>query len=381
MKKILYIFTGVLLLTGVASANATTFAGGEAYSLGASEAVEGNLYTAGGSVNVSGNVNGDLITAGGNLFIAGKVAEDLIVAGGTINIVGDVGEDVRIVGGNIIISGKMGGELVGAGGQLNILSSSAVRGDLNLSGGAIRLEAPVQGNAEINGGNVYVNGLVAGNLIVRGEKIELGPNASVRGDFTYYSQSEAVISETAAVAGETTFEQIEAPVKKGDGVKGILAVVVWLAIAKTIMVTLLAILFIYIWKRWAKDFVSDATDNFWKRALLGFAVLFLTPIAAVLLMITLVGMIPAGILWLGYCAAILLAFVLAGILTAGLLNRYLFKKPVDSLEWWKVLLGVALFQIVRLIPFIGWLAGLIIFLATIGWLGKITAGVLGGGRK
>ncbi|MDD5710898.1 MAG: hypothetical protein PHV43_02240 [Candidatus Colwellbacteria bacterium] len=381
MKKILYILAGAVLLSGVASVSAATFAGEDNYLLGANESVAGNLYTAGGNVNISGNVEGDLITAGGNLTIAGDISEDLTVVGGTINVISNVGEDVRIAGGNINISGKIGGELVGAGGQVNILSSSAVQGDLNLNGGMVRVEAPVQGRAEINGGTVYLNTLVAGNLVVRGDEIALGPNADIKGNFTYYSKSEASINASAQIAGETKFNRIETPVGKGIETKSAVAVMAGLAALKILMTAITAIFLVYVWKGWTKSFAKDVTNNFWGRALLGFAALILTPVAAVLLMITFIGLIPAGILWLGYFMGILLASVLAGVLTAVLFNKYVLKKPVDDLPWWKVFLGVALFQLVKIIPFLGWLAAFVIFLAVLGWLTKTVTGTLSRGRK
>ncbi|MBU2101125.1 hypothetical protein KKH05_00135 [Patescibacteria group bacterium] len=381
MKKLTYILVGVFLLLGAVSVNAATFGGGEAYALSASDTVEGNLYTGGASVNVSGKVTGDLIAAGGNLSFTGFVAEDLIVAGGTINVLGDVGDDVRVAGGNITVAGKVGGELIGAGGQMVVLSSSAVKGDLVLNGGSVRVEAPVGGDVEINGGNVYLNGSVGGSLVIRAEKIELGPDANIRGDFNYYSKSEVILGEGAVVAGETIFHKQEAPLKNDVGAKGFGIILMGLGVFKILILSLVAVLFVNLFKKWTNNFVKDATKSFWKNVLFGFATLFLTPIAVILLMITVVGMIPAGVLMSTYIAGILVSCILTGILTAALLNKYLLKKPINDLEWWKILLGVAVFQLVKWIPFIGWLGCMLIMFASFGWLASVVAGVLSKGRR
>ena len=382
MKKITYAFLGVLLLMGMSSVNAATFSGGERYELNSSDVVSENLYVGGGSVSIAGTVNGDLITAGGDLSITGTVTEDLIIAGGTINIIGDIGEDVRVAGGNIAVLGNVGGELVGAGGQITVLSSAVIQGDLSLSGGNIRVEAPVNGDVEINGGEVYINGPIKGDLLTRGGEVELGPNAVIQGDFNHYSKNEAVFAEGATVLGEQFFHKIDLPIENENKIKGLFAFLAGLAIfSQTLIIGLAAILFVYLWKKWAGNLIADVSKNFWKRALLGFAVVFLTPVLAILLMITVVGLIPAGLLVLGYILALILTKIFTGILTAGFLNKYVFKKPVNHLDWWKILLGVFVFQLVKAIPFVGWPIAIVIFFSSLGWFTNVMKDVLMKGRK
>ena len=48
--------------------------------------------------------------------------------------------------------------------------------------------------------------------------------------------------------------------------------------------------------------------------------------------------------------------------------KYIFKKEEYELNWWIIVLGVFVFGLIMLIPFIGWLFKFIVFLATFGSL-------------
>jgi len=381
MKKIAYVSLGVVLLLGVVSVSGATFAGGESYSLGTDDAVDGNLYTAGGNVNIAGTIDGDLLIAGGQISVTGSVTEDLFVAGGSLNLFGDVGGDLRVAGGNITISGKVGGDLVGAGGQISVLPSATVGGDLFLNGGSIRIDAPVSGDVQVNGGEVFINESVAGNVIVRSGDLHLGPNALVNGNLDYYSDTTASIDESATVLGEINFHEVAVAQKKGLTPGAFIGFLVSFAVIKGIAVSLVAILFVYLWKKWAHDFILETTSKFWKSTLYGFAALILTPIAAIIFLVTVVGAIPAVLILLTYAIGLVLATVFAGILTAGLANKYLLKKPATELTWWKIILGVFVYQLVKLVPVVGWFVTLLIFLASLGWLVNVLYGVLAKARK
>jgi len=304
MKKIAYVGLGVMLLFLVVPANATTFDAGETYTLPVSETVTDNLYAAGGNVNIDGAVDGDLLTAGGNVSLTGDVAKDAMVAGGTINITGSIGEDLRVAGGNITVGGNVGGEAVIAGGQITFLSGGRVGGDLTANGGSIRIDVPVGGNVIANGGDVYINSEIEGNVTVRAGKITLGPSAVVEGNVEYYSEVEAQIDEGAVVEGEITFNMVERPEAKG---KGVFAFAAGFALLKSSIVAASALLVVYLWKKWAHDFVRDATGKFWKSTLYGFAALVLTPIAAIIFLVTIVGAIPAVLILLMYAIGLVLA--------------------------------------------------------------------------
>jgi cytoskeletal protein CcmA (bactofilin family) len=131
MNKIL---GGVLLSLLALSAlvlpvHAAGFKAGDTYTLRAGEVFQGNLYAAGGTVDIGGEVRGDLYAAGGTVNVNGAIKGDLVVLGGTVIVNGPVSGDIRVVGGNLMLNSAAEGELVAAGGTINLTSGSKVAGD------------------------------------------------------------------------------------------------------------------------------------------------------------------------------------------------------------------------------------------------------------
>src|SRR2546422_3566749 len=64
-----------------------------------SQAIQDDLYIAGGTVTVTGTVDGDVTAAGGTVTVIGRVSGALLVAGGTVEIGGSLGRSLCAAGG------------------------------------------------------------------------------------------------------------------------------------------------------------------------------------------------------------------------------------------------------------------------------------------
>src|SRR5689334_13432873 len=78
---------------------------GETIRVAKGETLNGNLYAAGGDVDIAGEVTGDLLIAGSHVTIPGTVGHDVATIGGELDLTGTVGGDVRIAGGQVTIGG------------------------------------------------------------------------------------------------------------------------------------------------------------------------------------------------------------------------------------------------------------------------------------
>jgi hypothetical protein len=310
------------------------------------------MYIAGGNLNIAGTIDGDLYIAGGTINIMGTVTKDVVVAGGTVIINGRVGEDLRMAGGNITLSGPVGGELVAAGGNINILQG-----------------ATVARGAYFGGGTINMNGSVGRDLTIAGDEIVLGPGARVAGNFDYYSSREAKIDVAAGVSGATNFHKQADKKQQQKAAAGWLAFVgLWWVVGVIGMIILSFILF-YVWRKESGEMINNAFLSPGKELLRGFVILFLTPIAAVLLMISIIGFPLAFILLFAYIALAILASAVAGLIGAALLLK-LFKKNTANLNWWIIAIGVFVLAIIKFIPFIGWIIAFLVYLVSLGVLSQ-----------
>lgn len=365
MKTIFkYILIASVFLIPVVSL-AAEFRTGENPSTGKDEVIANDLYIAGGSITSAGKINGDLVIGGGNIVISGDIKEDLTIGGGNISIFSNVGDDIRVGGGTIIINGKIGGDLIVGGGQVTI-SGPGINGDMAIGGGNIRIDAPIIGDLLIGGGNVYINAPIGGNVKINADKITLGKNAIISGNLNYKSSEEIIKEDGAVIKGVVDFELIKKGSVPSKVLAGIFSVFLLLKFLSLLVCALVVGLLL---QRYSKEIITKAI----KRPLLelgrGIIVMILIPIISLLLLITVIG-IPFGILGLlGFIIMMLFAWIIAPIILGSVVYRYFSKKELE-ISWKTILLGVVIFILVGLIPFIGSLVRALLILIT---LGVITA--------
>jgi hypothetical protein len=343
-------------------AHAAEFVTGEQPSVASGVAVKDDLYLFGGNVSMSGDITGDLIAGGGSVLIGGNVTEDIAVGGGNVTILGDVGDDLRVGGGNIIVSGSVAGDVLAGGGQIQ-LAGDRIGGDLAVGAGTLRLDSPVAGDAQIGGGDIYINASIAGNLEVQADKVTLGPEANVAGDFIYSSPRLAVIEDGAVIGGETSYTETKGKRMSKSGMAAIFSVAL---LVKVLMTFVGALAFTLVFKRYFGALLQRAVQSPLAHMGLGIVFLIVTPILSLVLLITVLG-IPLGMLGLiGFAGALIFASLAAPVVLGSVVDKWMFKRHEYRITWVTVLIGVALYVLVGLIPFIGWIAKFLVFLVTIG---------------
>lgn len=369
MKK--YIFSLALFvgLTSPALSWAATFGGGETYTLSEEKTVADNLYVGAGDITIGGTVSGDAIAAGGSLAVSGRVRDDLTLAGGDITVLAPVGGDARVAGGNIVFEkSTVGGDLIIAGGTIKVLSNSTAGGDVIISGGAVTFSGIGAKGARFVGGQVTVDGTIHGDVFIDGgQKIVLGENARIDGNLVYRSEKKDVLEvrEGAVVKGTTTFEKREMPINRGDVAKGFAAFFGIISFIKFVTLLVAGVLAVLVFRQFSLGMANEVLARPWRNLLLGFAVLVLAPVAAIILFVTVLGAYVGALLFAAYALLLMVVSVYSGVMF-GVWFYKLMKKSDTVISWQIALLGIILLGFIKLIPVIGWIVCLAIFLITLG---------------
>lgn len=344
---------------------AAEFRTGDQPSLPSGQVVNNDLYMAGGSVSSAGSVNGDLVAGGGNILINGPVSADLLAGGGSVTILGDVAGDVRFGGGQIVIQGAVLGDVIGGGGQVS-LTGSKIGGDVAIGGGQITIDAPVAGSVRIGGGDVRINAPITGNVIVQADTVTLGPKAVLSGVFMYTAGKKATMENGAIVKGETKFTERASGATKTGVAAGLAAFFTLWLLAKFFMSLVGAFALAYFFHRYARELVATAATQPLLEIGRGAVVMIVLPIASVILLATIVG-IPLGALGLLSFAVLMVFTCLAApIVTGAIVHKWIWKPAGYVVDWKTILLGAAIYFILGLIPFLGWIVKLGIVLLTLG---------------
>ncbi|MDH3252147.1 MAG: hypothetical protein OEM41_05100 [Ignavibacteria bacterium] len=325
--------------------------------LPAGEVHEGWYFAAGDRVFIEGTVNGDVYAAGGIVDVSGTVNGDLIVAGGKVNIGGTVTDDIRAAGGSVEFSGKVGKDVTVAAGTVTMHRGAEVTGNVLGTGGSVHLAGVVGKNARVASGEMSQTGSIGGNLDFAGEKLAILPGATVAGNLTSYgvSKSKLELSE-GAVRGTT---EITEPEQRRPGDKSrptqyilgfhpgwLLFKFFWLA---SLLVTGLVLVLIS-----AKHFMAVGSTIIGRpgmSALWGLIAFVVTPVAVVLLFITVIGL-PIGLFvlalyfWLLYLSQLTLGIAVG--------SRFFGKEGATGWNaFWPFAVGLIIIQLLTFIPILG----------------------------
>lgn len=347
---------------------AAEFKMGDQPSFPSGETISEDLYMLGGNVTSGGVVRGDLVATGGTLVINGSVSSDLMLAGGNITVLGEVGDDVRAAGGNILIQGVVLGDVLVGGGQVN-LSGPRIGGDVAIGGGLVRIDAPVGGDVRIAGGQVYINSAIKGNVEIQAEKVTLGKKAVINGNFSYSATKVATIEEGAVVRGETTFK--EQPDIRSAAKAGLLALASLWIVSKLLMLLVGAFTIWFMFRRYCSELVQVAAAEPLHVMGRGLVFFIVTPVISVALLFTVIGIPLGAIGLLAFSAAMIAVFLASPIVLGSIVHRWIFKPPHYTVSWKTILLGVALYFMLGLIPFIGDFVQLGVILLVLGAALKI----------
>lgn len=335
------------------------------FTVGPAEAVK-NLYAFAGQLIVNANPSKDLTAAGGNVTINGSTPDDLLVAGGTVNVLGNVGGSARILGGTVNIDSTINDDLAVLGGNVILSAKAIVNQDLAATSVSLALNGPVHGNVKVASTALYINSLVSGNVNFTGSRLQLGPQADIRGNIDYTSGAPYDRDANAKVAGSVNYHQSTGK-NAGARFRNFIAAGFLL---KVIAVILAGLFLLWVMRRKYEAVSIEAENNFWKNVGWGLLMFVAVPIAAFILAITLAGIYIALILFFAWILALFFAWI-AGATAFGMRAlKFMNRGSRPTFRYGPVALALLISMILSGVPVLGALFALILTLAGLGGIFK-----------
>jgi cytoskeletal protein CcmA (bactofilin family) len=325
----------------------------------------GDLYAAGGNVEVTEPVRGDVFIAAGRVLLAQPVGGDAFIAGGNVRINDKLAEGLFAAGANVAIEGDIGRHARVVGGDVSIARGATVNGKATLAAAHVEVAGRVKKDLTIGADSARVNGRIDGSADISARHIEIGPDAVITGKLTYWSPQEATIDPAAKIGGGTDYRPVTMP--EGMHTAGIVALImgkVFLLIGLMVMGSLLVLLFPNFTGTVEKAFSTSPG----KSVAVGFGLLIGLPIIGVLFIITLLG-IPLGLtVFFLYPMLLMLGYLTAAVFIGDRGMSYLRKGRALTTGTRIIGFIVALIALafIGALPFIG---GLIAFLLLVGGIG------------
>ncbi len=321
--------------------------------IGADETVEGTLVASSESLQLDGVVDGDLVVFAERVYLAGTVRGDVYAFARNLEIIGRITGSLVGVTEQTDLDGEVEGSLYQTTGRLDLGPAGRVGRDAALFSRDAVLAGRVGRDLLFAGPRLEIRGEIARHVLARWriERLTLLDPARVGGDVEAWVDPPERLERAsgARVAGavrvhapETAHDAYWAAVRS-PWVWAVHAVGLAAAFVFGLIVHALAPALLELRLATARDlFVALGT---------GFAALVVTPIALLLLALTLVGLPLALLGSFGY----LTALYLAEIVTAAALGRWILP-PRGGGTWAfgrALLVGLAVLVVVEHLPYVG----------------------------
>lgn len=375
---------------------AADFRSGDNVVIGAEEVVDDDLFVSGNRVEINGTVRGDLFAAGAEVVVNGDVEGSLVIAGQTVNVAGSIGGSVYGGAYSLTVGpeAEVGRNLYFGGFSLTTASGSTIGRSLYAGSYQTIHSGEVANNLEVSSAALEVNGRVGGD--VRGEVADpestTGPGfmPGFPGAVTIVDPGLRV-SDQAEIGGDVDVTVTQAA--EGGGA-GFFALAVETTLRQRVgeFIALLIIGAILL-RFWPRLMLRASTETQTRplpsagRGCLATVIFFLAVPGAIIVLIALTvlgGLITFGQLSnvilgvggsaLGFAVATFL-FVLTLVTKTVIAfwgGRLLLARlapemqPGWTTDFLALALGALIYEILRAIPFLGWLIAGIVMIVGLG---------------
>jgi cytoskeletal protein CcmA (bactofilin family) len=339
-----------------AASAAETKHGDPNYTLRAGEVLKTDLFVAADRTQINGDVDGDLVVFSHSVTVNGHVTGDILAFAAELTVNGPVDGNVRAFAQTVIINSNVGKNVMVFGGEMNLRDTANVGGTITLFTGDTALSGHVAGDLLGFGGNFDINGVLGHDAKIHADTLSIGANAEIKGQTKFEGSREAEVSLSAKLGSPVVFTQK----KRSHETDYTSARFYWhqtLLWGASFVFGLVVLLL-------APGFFFDAERACKKAAQsigLGLLFFFATPIVAIIVCITIVGLgvgISTLLLWI---IAVYAAQVFVG---SWLGERILGEGIGVGPALGRLALGLLILRAVHMLPHIG---GLIIFFVVIPW--------------
>lgn len=341
MRKICFI--AVLIVLSLCTISFAMQADGNP-TISSGETRNGITAMAGRTVSNNGRVNDDFFAAGESVINNGQVDGDIFAAGRSVVLGGSIGGDIRAVGYDISIKGAVAKNITAAGYSVLLDDASYTGGTAVAAGNQVIISGIVNKTLYAAGNNVVISGTVNGDAYVHAESLTIQPGARIRGNLSYASGKEANIAPGAVLGSvDRKPAPIKSPAEKQKGTftfRGILFKILWFVGTFVLGVILLSLFGDFFTK------TAGTIKQSWAKYLGAGALTFVAvPVAAIVLTITFIGIPMAISLVFGYLLLLFISQIPVSVFLGGAILK-------DKDKYLKLLVGLAIITVARLIPIV-----------------------------
>jgi cytoskeletal protein CcmA (bactofilin family) len=329
------------------------------YELPAGQQVKTDLFLAGNNMTIDGNVDGDVIAWGQDLIVNGHVGGDVLFFGRELRINGAVDGNIRGWEETMYVNGTVGKNLMAWCSSLQVGSKTQIRGSVTAGAAEIELDGRVGRDVMAMAGDITLNGPVGGSVTLgRSGNVLIESNADITGTTKITSRHEPHVDGGAKLATPLQFTQERTGPDYSSPRYYWHQVLTWGA----------AFVFGIVMMLLVPPFFANAvhaTNRVGESIGIGALILIVTPVAALIACCTIVGLGIGIATFILYLVAVYASQVFFG---AWIGEKLLGASAGIGSSIGQLALGLAIFRVLRMLPYI---RVPVLFLAFLWGLGAI----------
>lgn len=319
--------------------------------------VHGDLITAGRSVDVRTRIDGDLALAGRRIVVAEPVTGYVMAAGADVSINGTVGDDLWAAARHLVVQAPVIDNVRLAGATVRLEPQARIGHDAMLAGRSVEVRAPVRNDLYLRAADAIIASEIGGTVRARTSTLQLAPGALIHGDLITWGPNPPQLEAGSRVVGRMSHHPFSAQAEAGWWWQWLLGFAALMVLgAATIAPS----------GTWGTRVAEKIKHRFGASLLSGLIALLVIPLLVVLLSASVIG-IPLALVALALYAAMLLLSGVFVSLRIGTRLMARFGRPRAS-RFARLAVGALLLSFVAALPWIGWLAWLLVPIVGLGAL-------------
>jgi predicted acyltransferase (DUF342 family) len=326
------------------------------------ETIDDTLVVFAEAVNVKGTITGDLVAFAREVNIQGTVMGNVIGFGQRIYIEGNVDGDIYGFAQTIQADGQVGGSLWSFAQNLIVGSSGRLNHDATMFGANVNVDGDIGRDLTTLGAFLDVGGEVGRNITFRGGQLSIHEPSVVGGDLDARVRAEknVQIDPGVTIAGNRKVE-LEEPKPSRYLTFGFY----FGQLLRIAGAFLAGLLLFWLFPPVGRVSLSSAREILTSGGI-GFLAAVAAPVAAIIMVITLIG-IPIAVMTLAFW---LLGLYLAKIVVAGYIGGMILgeRKEGMTATALNLIIGLAIIIVATNLPFIGGVLNLLLILIGLGGL-------------
>lgn len=359
-----------------------------------------SLVHLGINVDLNKPMSADVTAFGAHVFLDNKVGGDFSAMGEDIAIHSPIEGDLDVIGGKVVLSSEIKGDAQIFASKILFKEGSLIVGKSHILARKVSLKGRIEGDVLIRARKVYIDGMINGTSMIDSPKIILGKHAVLKGKMIYPRGSSLKISEEAKLLGGQEFfekNRLEGQeeIFEGDIFEGIPSTQIynfmhsflhkgfnehwsfnmgWGSFFIIVLLWIVAFIVISLFYRATprilQDITQEALENPGRSLGIGLIGFVLIPFLCILMCITVIGIPVALIIGLFYFVLLFLGKILGVWFFAQWVLRLTpFKeKPSCGRDFLAFIVSLPIVSCLSLIPLLGWLFAVLIFLMGFGAL-------------